>query len=195
MMNDTIARIISNIFNPFIVSIVVLVLLALKATSSFIDAIQWILITLAISVLPVFILVIVLRRFRKLDGIFNSTREQRTRVYIVAGVLGIIDCALLWYFKVPELLLETFYAGLVAVIVFTIINRFWKISLHSGFIAAGVSILIIVYGAKAAWALVLFPLVGWSRMALKQHTLAQVIVGGLLASVIVSGVFCIFQLS
>ena len=133
-------------------------------------------------------------RFKRLDGFFNNSRQQRTKVYLVAVVLGAIDSILLWYFKVPELLLETFCAGLVAVAVFTVINHYWKISLHTAFIAAGVAILIMVYGAGMSWALVLLPLVAWSRMSLQQHTLAQVSIGGLLAAFIVSGVFSLFQL-
>ncbi len=193
-MKEKLAGLTSNIINPFIVAIIVLALIALKASTSVTDAVQWILITIAISVLPIFILVLFLLRFKKLDGFFNNSRQQRTKVYLVAVVLGVIDSVLLWYFKVPGLLLETFCAGLVAVAVFTVINHYWKISLHTAFITAGVSMLIIVYGAGAAWGLILLPLVGWSRLALQQHNLAQVSIGSLLAAVIVSGVFVLFQL-
>jgi membrane-associated phospholipid phosphatase len=192
-MKTAIVRLISNIVNPFIVSIIVLILLAFKSTTNTHDAVSWILITIAISVLPLFILILVLLRFKKLDGIFNSSRQQRAMIYIVAALLGIADCILLWFLKVPEMLFETFCAGLVAVAVFTAINHFWKISLHSAFIAAGVSILVIVFGAMAAWAYILLPMVGWSRIVLKQHTPLQVVIGALVATVVVSGIFVIFQ--
>ena len=54
-MKEKLAGLTSNIINPFIVSIVVLALIALKASANTIIAVQWILITIAISVLPVFI--------------------------------------------------------------------------------------------------------------------------------------------
>ena len=193
-MKEKLAGLTSNIVNPFVVAVVVLALIALKTSSDVPHAVQWILVTIAISVLPIFILVILLLRFKKLDGIFNNSREQRTKIYVVAVVLGAVDSLLLWYFKAPQLLLETFCAGLVAVAVFTVINHYWKISLHTAFITAGVAMLIIVYGASMAWGLVFLPFVGWSRMVLKQHSLAQVSIGGLLAAVIVSGVFSLFRL-
>lgn len=193
MMKKNIAVLTSNILNPFVISIIVLILLALKASPNVMDAIAWIFIVLAISVLPVFIMVLFLLRLKKLDGFFNSPRQQRNKVYIAAAVLGVVDCVLLWYLNVPSLMLVTFYAGLTAVIIFTVINHFWKISLHAAFIAAGTSILITVYGAYMAWLMVFFPLVGWARVELKQHTVWQVIVGGVLASAVVIGVFWIFH--
>jgi membrane-associated phospholipid phosphatase len=192
-MKDKIAGLISNIINPFIITIIVLVLIALKASTDNAHAIRWIFITVAISVFPVFIFVLFLLHFKKLDGIFNNSRQQRTKVYLIAAFLGAIDCLVLWYFKVPDLLLETFYAGLIAVVIFTIINRYWKISLHTAFVTAGVAMLIMIYGINMAWGLMLFPLVGWSRIALRQHSFAQVVIGGVLAVVIVIGVYCLFS--
>jgi len=193
-MNETLAKLTSNIFNPFLVSIAVLSILAMKAVSNQADAVKWILVTVAISVLPAFLIVLCLLRLKKLDGFFSNPRQQRTRIYIITSFLAVVDCILLWIFQAPQLLTVTFTAGLIAIIAFMIINYFWKISLHTAFIAASGVVSIITYGAVGAWALLLFPLVGWSRIVLKQHTLAQVMIGGLLAAVIVSGVFWGFGL-
>lgn len=125
----------------------------------------------------------------KLDGIFTNPREQRYVVYILTSALGAIGCGLLWYLNAPELLAVTFTAGLVSIVVFMGINYLWKISLHTAFSAASVAIIIIVYGVHAAWTAILLPLIAWARIELKQHTVAQVITGGLLAAAIVAGVF------
>jgi membrane-associated phospholipid phosphatase len=188
-MRERLAWLISNILNPFIVCVIVIVLLAVKDASSTADAMKWALISLAISVLPIFIVVIFLIHRKKLDGFFANPREQRNVVYILASALGAIGCGILWYLDAPELLAVTFTAGLASIVVFMGINYFWKISLHTAFTAASVTVIIMVYGAMAAWALVFLPLMAWARIELKQHSIVQVITGGLLAAIIVAGVF------
>jgi membrane-associated phospholipid phosphatase len=188
-MNENIAKITSNVFNPFVVSILVLASLAVKATTSVDDTVRWLAITIAISVLPMLVILFILIRQRKLESFFSNPREQRNLVYIISTVIGAIDCALLWYFKIPEILAVMFTAGFIGVMAFMIINYFWKISLHTAFITATVVVLVMVYGANAAWSAIVVPLVGWSRIVLKQHNLWQVIAGGALAAVIVFTVF------
>ena len=188
-MKERLSRLTSNILNPFLVSFIVIVLLAFKDAASTIDAIKWALISIVLSVLPVFIVVVYLVRRKKLNNIFANPREQRHGIYILASVLGAIGCGVLWWFGAPELLAVTFTAGLIAIVIFTTINYFWKISLHTAFMAAAVVVLIMVYGAAAAWTFVLLPLVAWARMELKQHSWAQVVTGAILAAVIVVGVF------
>ncbi len=188
-MKETLAKLISNIFNPFVLAIVVITLLALQDTNTVREAVEWVLIAIVLSIAPIFIAVICLVRFKKLDSFFSNPRQQRSIVYIIASVLGVIDCALFWYIDAPELLTVTFTAGLIAVVIFMAVNHFWKISLHTAFIAASVAVLSMIYGAGTIWSAVLVPLVGWARVALKQHTLGQVVAGGLTAVVIVCGVF------
>ena len=188
-MRERLARQISNILNPFLVSGIVIVLFAIKDTSGAAEAVKWALISLALSVLPVYIVVIYMVRRRKMDGFFTNPREQRHIVYILASALGAISCGLLWYLNAPELLSVTFTAGLVSIVIFMGINYFWKISLHTAFTAAAVAVIIMVYGAAAAWAIILLPPVAWARIQLKQHSIAQVVTGGLLAVAIVAGVF------
>ena len=191
-MIKRLAKLTSNILNPFLVCFVVTILISFAATSSTADAIKWALISIALSVLPIFIIVVYLVRQKKLDGIFVNPRHQRTRIYVLASVLAIIDCIVLYYLKAPELLWVTFVTGLVAIFIFMVINCFWKISLHTAFIAAAVTVLVIVYGAVGAWTAVLLPLVAWARIETKLHSPAQVATGALLAAAIVVAVFLCF---
>ncbi|OGO21950.1 MAG: hypothetical protein A2144_11725 [Chloroflexi bacterium RBG_16_50_9] len=95
----------------------------------------------------------------------------------------------------PLLLVATFVAGLGAILVFMSINLVWKISLHTAFVAASVTILSIVFGAEGALMVVLIPLVAWARIELEHHSVAQVVTGALLAALIVFFVFHIFGLT
>ena len=191
-MRVTAAKITTDILNPFLLSCIVLVLLALESTATAAEAVKWALICLALSVFPVFAVVIYLVRRKKLDGIFIKTRRQRSGIYILAIGCAIIGCIVLVLLEAPELLLATFVSGLSAVLLYMVINLYWKISLHTAFITASVTVLIIVYGGAAAGAVVLVPLVAWARVALGLHTRAQVVVGVLLSLAIVTVVFYLF---
>jgi len=191
-MKETLARLVSSIFNPFAVAVTTLALLAFQCTSTPKDAVTWIFISIAISILPVVSVVFVLVRRKKLDGFFSNPREQRNSVYLLASALGIIDCVLYWCFHAPRLLSVLFTTGLIAVIIFMAINYCWKISLHTAFITGAVVVLVIIFNWRALFTVVFIPLVGWSRIVLKQHTTPQVLVGGLLSVVIVAGIFWSF---
>lgn len=188
-MRERLARLVSNTLNPFVISAAIIILLAFHETFRTADALKWAAISISMSVLPVFVAVILLVQYKKMGGFFNNLREQRSITYLLASALGAISCGLLWYLKAPELLAVTFTAGLSSIILFTGINYFWKISLHTAFVAASLMILIIIYGVSAVWVLIFLPLVAWARVHLKQHSIMQVIVGGALAACVVVGIF------
>jgi hypothetical protein len=193
-MRKRLARLTSTILNPFIVSSAVIILLSIKSTSSTSDAIKWSLISLALSVLPVFLFVVYLVRNQKLDDIFASSRRQRNRIYLLASACAVVGCVVLRFLGAPTLLMATFATGLVAIIIFMGINLLWKISLHTAFVAASVTVVTIIYGATGALTVVLLLPVAWSRMEMKLHSPAQIASGALLSAVIVVLIFQLFGL-
>ena len=193
-MRERIANLTSNILNPFLVSLVLILLLSFKSTSSALDAVKWSLISIAVTILPVFTVIIYLVRKRKLESPFIIARGQRTKIYLLAGVCASIGYIILPYLEAPPILRATFVAGLSGIVVFMCVNLLWKISLHTAFVTASVTVLIILYGSIAAVTVVLVPLIAWSRIELKHHSLAQVAAGALLAASIVVVVFYLFGL-
>ena len=193
-MRERIANLTSNILNPFLVSLVLILLLSFKSTSSALDAVKWSLISIAVSILPVFGVIIYLVRSQKLENVFINVRKQRTKIYLLAGVCAGVGCIIFHYLGAPKELMATFVAGLSAVVVFMCVNLLWKISLHTAFVTASVTVLIILYGSIAAVTVVLVPLIAWSRIELKHHSLAQVTAAALLAALIVVAVFYLFGL-
>jgi membrane-associated phospholipid phosphatase len=193
-MTKKLARLISNILNPFLVSFVVIILLSFKSTSSTSDALKWLSISIVLSVLPVFVVIIYLVRNQKLESIFVTPRCQRNKIYLLASALAVVSCFVLFYSGAPRLLVASFVSGLVAIVIFMAINFWWKISLHTAFVAASVAVLTIVYGGIGALTTVLLPTVIWARMGAGQHSPAQVASGALLAAVIVVIVFQCFGL-
>jgi hypothetical protein len=192
MTRQQIARIAANILNPYLLTFIIIILLAIKSTSSSNEAIKWSLISLALSVFPVFTVVLYMVHRRKLDGIFINLRQQRSRIYLLAIICAAAGYIVLVVFKAPDLLRAAFLSGLIAVVFFMIINLFWKISLHTAFVTASVAVLIIVYGEMAVWTIIFVPLIAWARLEMRLHSPPQVFTGGLLAVSIVIIVFGLF---
>lgn len=188
-MKRTLASYISNIFNPFLLGLIVIPLFAFHETSSTREAIKWTGISLALSVIPVLSLIIGMVQRRKLDGIFDNPRRQRYLVYLLSCVLGAIGVFVMWFGEAPHLLKTTFLAGLIAVIIFMVVNFFWKISLHTAFVSASATVLTLVYGAMGALTFLALPAVAWSRIELNQHTPMQVLAGMVCAAAVTLGVF------
>jgi len=193
-MRKQVAKLTSAVLNPFLVSLVVIVLISFESTSSISDAIKWSLILIAVSILPVFSVVLYLARNEKVEGIFISARRQRNKIYLLTSVCVIIGCLILLFGEAPPVLVAAFVAGLSAIIVFMGINFLWKISIHTAFAAASVTVLTILYGSIGALTIMLVPPVAWARIELEHHSPAQAVAGALLAALIVLVVFYLFGL-
>jgi membrane-associated phospholipid phosphatase len=65
----------------------------------------------------------------------------------------------------------------------------WKISIHTAVAFGTVIILALVLGPWSTVALVLAVAVGWSRLELRAHTLAQVMGGAVVGTLVAGSVF------
>ena len=87
----------------------------------------------------------------------------------------------------PRLLTGYLAFMLASVAVLAAITIAWKISIHCAVASGSVAILAFIYGPFVLAGYLLVALLGWSRVALKDHTVAQVVGGtilGALASVL-----------
>lgn len=195
MKRQRTAHLVSNILNPFWLSLALILTLSFVSAPTKLDAIKWSLIAAAFSILPVFVVIILLVRKGKLDAVYINVRRQRTKIYFLVGLCTIVGSILLAYLKAPPLLVAAFISGLSTAFIFMFINLWWKISLHTAFVAGSATILVIVFGWTAIISMPLIPLTAWSRVELKRHSLSQVVGGALLATVIAVVVFNRFALA
>jgi hypothetical protein len=189
-----VANLTSNILNPFLVSLVIIFLLSFESAAGAADALKWSLISIGVSILPVFCVMVCLARKGRLDSIFTGVRTQRTKVYLLAIVCAVVGGVIITCLGAPLVLRATFVAGFVAVVVFMCVNLWWKISLHIAFVAASVTALIILYGPIGAISVVFLPLMAWARIESGHHSVAQVATGAVLAAGIEMVVFYLFGL-
>jgi membrane-associated phospholipid phosphatase len=100
--------------------------------------------------------------------------------FLIASVA--IGLSLLVGFGAPGELSGYIGCMLGSVAVLATITTVWKISIHCAVASGSVTILALLFGAWLVPAYLLVALTGWSRIALKDHTTAQVIVGSLLGA-------------
>jgi hypothetical protein len=188
-IKQRIANLTSNILNPFLICLAVILLFSFSSTHTTLEAIKWASISMGLSIVPIFLVIVYLVHIGGLDEILTNARQQRTKIYITSGISAVAGYFILSYLKAPPLLVAGFAALLSVVVIFMLINLRWKISVHTGCMAASSVILVMLYGWMAAATIPLVPLTAWSRIELEHHSVAQAITGAVLASLIVAVVF------
>ncbi|MEN3038337.1 MAG: phosphatase PAP2 family protein [Candidatus Kryptonium sp.] len=116
----------------------------------------------------------------KIDHPFVPVREQRTIPYLFAVLSAFIGFLILIYFKSHWLIIASQWCYVLNTLLILVINSRWKISAHSAGLSGPLTILVWIFGYEVIPLFLLIPLVGWSRLYLKAHTLGQVIGGTML---------------
>ncbi len=190
-----VARAVSTVCNPFVVPLVLFVLLCAGTTHAFWQF--WYRLSvcaLFTSIGPMFFL-LWLYTSDRISDLDMSDREERRKVFMIFVIFYLIGTVTLWLTHAPAILTASMAGYTAAAIVVQQITRFWKISTHAVGITAPVVALTYLYGWDPLPFLILIPLVGWSRVYLKAHTIAQVCAGTLLGAVSVVIFFRIFHVS
>ncbi len=113
-----------------------------------------------------------------------GVRQQRPGVLAVGLVSTVIGLGLVLWIGAPRQLLGVVGAGIAGVVVCLALSLVWKLSIHLA-VASGAAVLLAL--ALSPWLWTLLPLivpVGWARVTLRVHTLAQVVAGGAIAAVV-----------
>lgn len=176
------AELISRWFDPRCLVVPVVFVASLRGTIGLIEAAGWTLFTLMIAVLPLLAFVALQTK----RGIFSDQqvprRHQRSRVYLVGNACLLACVLILVVLQAPKSLVALLSAMLASSAIATGLNLRWKVSVHTGSAAGAAISLLILAGPPAVPMLALIPLVGWTRVALRRHTLGQVIAGGLIGA-------------
>jgi hypothetical protein len=120
-------------------------------------------------------------------------REQRV-VPLLFGLASVV-CGLtpMVALRAPRELIALVVAGLVGLIVTITISHWWKMSIHMGVAAGSATILVLVFGPALFVVWPLLPLIGWSRIRLSDHTVAQVVAGAVIGGLVAGVVFFLLR--
>jgi membrane-associated phospholipid phosphatase len=176
-----VARILSTVCNPFLTSLALFVILAGARSQSSTDF--WVLLfnsAFFTSIAPMLFIfwLYATDRISDLDMSIRSERERVFIAFVIFYALGAVD---LWLIHAPAIMTASMAGFAASSLVVQWITRYWKISTHALGITAPLVALTVLYGTRPAPFYVLIPLVGWSRVYLRAHTLLQVVAGTLLA--------------
>ena len=187
----TASRIISGIFNPFIIpfgGFLVLFLFSYLRIMPF----QYKLIVLAVVYcFTILMPMLTIFLFQKINGWGIkelSHREKRFIPYILT-IMAYVFCLLMMYkLNLPRYMSGIILATLIAMVICIFINLKWKISEHMtgmGGVVGGLIAFSFLFNYNPVWWLCFFILIagmlGTSRIILKQHTLGQVLSGFVVA--------------
>ncbi|MDH6112058.1 membrane-associated phospholipid phosphatase [Kitasatospora sp. MAP12-15] len=121
----------------------------------------------------------------------RHVRRRQDRLVVIPMIMASVVCgmALMLLCHAPREMAALVAAMLAALVVILAITVFWKVSVHTAVSSGAIAMLALTYGP---WMLALYPLVavvGWSRVELKDHTLAQVLVGTVLGAAVAAATF------
>jgi membrane-associated phospholipid phosphatase len=180
---DGLARLLSNLFHPFLVSAVTLPLVIYLDGAALLEALWWSAVGFVIVILPLTLYLAFNVRSGRYSDWSISIREQRHTIYLLAGVCFVIVTLTFHWGGAPAIALACLYAALLALVIAALINRFTtKISLHSISMAGCATAFFWFAPLLGLFAAVAAVAVGWARMRLRHHTLSQVIAAWALAA-------------
>lgn len=176
------AELVSTVTNPAIVFVVSLGFITHRYANTTNEFITWTAIGTLLLVGPGIAYTLSTWRKEQRVDIDITKREDRI-VPLMLASLGALFGGYLIATRLHNDKLLLMSNILVAMLVsLTIITFQWKISLHSATYAALTTLLLVF--ASPYFALLYFGLlgIGWARIALKQHTLAQVVGGSMIGA-------------
>lgn len=133
------------------------------------------------AVLPTLFISYGVRRGRWSD---RNVGARRPRLMVLAFITGSVAAGLILLAAAgaPRLLTGYLAFMLASVAVLALVTVVWKISIHCAVASGSVAILALTLGPLALGGYALVALLGWSRVAVKDHSVAQVVAGTVLGA-------------
>lgn len=178
-----IAKIISFLIHPFLVTVANIVILIYLDTGLFYTSLSWAGLYCLFVLVPVFIYMF----YKITKGHFTdmdiSVRKERRELYIIGGLFLLLYYFAIIYKQAPHILFVLISTSLVVVISFAFITHFWtKISVHAGTIV-GLAVTTIYYSIPIfLYSIAIALLVTWSRIMLSHHSLNQIFLSWIISA-------------
>lgn len=147
---------------------------------------------LFVCVLPL-ILLLLLVRLGKVTDHHVSNRKQRAPVLLMALASVAAGLVVLAAIDAPRSVVVMVLAIVAGIVVLAAVSPFWKISGHAAAISSSAIIAVLMLGPAWLPLVLLVPAVGWSRVVLRAHTLAQVVAGSLFGGLVMAGLWWLLR--
>lgn len=189
--SDVAARVLTEILAPWVIVLLLPAGIAWQATHAAGPAVMWgLMVALSSSVLPMLVVVWGARTGRW-DGHHVRNREERLIPFVVLTVLSSAGLALLIASDAPWPMVALHISMITALIITGTITAWWKISMHTA-VASGAVVIVATSYEPLLWSLFLVvAAIGWSRVRLDDHTVAEVIGGAALGAIVGGGLYAL----
>lgn len=187
------ARIVAATLTPANVVLALTAYIALKYAPSVLAGIGWWLMAIVLVVVIPYAILHAAVRTGRVDDCQVVRRSQRPWLFAAAGTCVAAAILILAVAGAPRqliVLIVAMLAGLGAMLALTLV---WKASMHLAVAAGAVAVLAIENPPAAAVAFLALPLLAWARVRNGRHSLAQVVVGGLVGAVVAASVYSILR--
>ena len=181
-MYKHIAKTISVIFNPLVVSPFVFYILIFN-DHNINNYLFFLIVVFFSSILP-FSSILYFKKIGKISSLEAPIRKQRLELLIISSLYNSIAFLLLKYFDASNIVQGLMFCYAINTAVTWLITRYWKISIHMiGLGGPFVALLLSGYNNLFLMTVIII-LVYSSRIILKAHNHAQLIAGTFLAMVL-----------
>ena len=187
-----VARVLTEVFQPPVV-VLVLLLISPAPEPGFPGTIWFgLLAAMFVCVLPLAYVLVMVKLGRITDHHVSDRRQRPALLLMTLGSV-LVGLLVLHLLNGPVSVTVMIIALIGGIGVLAVVSAFWKMSGHASALAAAVVIVILMFGPAWLPLLLLVPAVGWSRLVLRAHTLAQVIAGSLFGGVVIAGLWWLLR--
>lgn len=176
-----VASLISSAGSPPVVMSVTVMLMAFKIAGS--EAWIWGAVYVVLGVLLPFLHVVWSVMRGQITDIHIRLREQRRRPLLVTLICAAVAWLVLVLGAAPAGMTTVAATLWLQVLLIFLVTLRWKISVHTAAAAGGATLIWTLLGTALPFLLVV-PLIAWSRVRLRHHTLPQTLSGALLGSIV-----------
>ncbi len=175
------ARVVSTVLTPVSVSLPFVLMVAFYHARDQLAALIYALIALFFLSVGPLIYVVIGVRTGKLSDFDVSRRSQRAGPFLFGIISTSIGLLVLSLLHGPRILQTALILTAISAMILMVTTLWWKISIHASTMAGAATMLTALYGIVLLPSFLLLVLVSWSRVVLRRHTVAQVVVGSLLS--------------
>jgi membrane-associated phospholipid phosphatase len=188
MKRAALARLVTDVLAPGYVLIGLLLIIGEHSTGT-VGGLGWGLVAALLGgAFPLAVVLVGVRR-RWWTDVHIGVREQRFVPVAVALAANLAGVGLLLAARAPRELIALVAAVAAGLAAGAVITARWKVSGHTAVAGAAATALTVAYGPALLATFLAVPLIGWSRVALGDHTIGQTVAGLVLGVAAIVAVF------
>jgi membrane-associated phospholipid phosphatase len=189
-----VAKVVTEVCSPAVVVVLLPLAVAWHATGYRVGptALWGLVVAVFSSVLPMVFIISGARQGRW-DGHHVRNRDGRLVPLLLCLLTTLVGLAVLLLGGAPRDVVALDLAMLATLLVCTGITQWWKISLHSAVAGGAAATMVLIYGPLSLVGVPIVLLIGWSRVVVRDHTVAQVVAGTLIGPIVGGVVFVLVR--